>query len=159
MHKVICVYCQEQFDRDTVKCQKVGRRYAHLTCHEPRIDVNGASYGMIIQYCGKIFGDETNFGRIGKQIKDYITQGMSYKGIYLALKYWYEVKHESKERAAGAIGIVPYIYKEAREYWAGAEPKRIPKMEEEIVYIKRKPNKTRENILARLLDDDDEGEE
>ena len=36
---------------------------------------------------------------------------------------------------------------------------RIPKMEEEIVYIKQKQSTTREDILARLLNDEDEGEE
>ena len=36
---------------------------------------------------------------------------------------------------------------------------RIPKMEEEIVFIKKEQNTTREDILARLLNDEDEGEE
>ena len=102
MHIVKCVFCQEKFDRDKEKYQEIGyRRYAHLRCHEPKIDVDGTAYNMIIQYCSQIFGEKANFKRIGKQIKDFILQGMTYKGIYLSLKYWYDVKKNGIERSNG----------------------------------------------------------
>ncbi len=142
MHIVKCVFCQEKFDRDKEKYQEIGyRRYAHLRCHEPKIDVDGTAYNMIIQYCSQIFGEKANFKRIGKQIKDFILQGMTYKGIYLSLKYWYDVKKNRIERSNGGIGIVPYIYKEASAYWKQIGPKRVPKIEQEevvITYRKRK---------------------
>lgn len=142
MHVVTCIYCQEKFDRDKVKCQKIGRRYAHLTCNEPRIDVDGAAYNMILQYCRELFKDKTNFLKIRTQLKDLSAQGLTYKGIYLSLKYWYEIKKQSIERAAGGIGIVPYIYKEAQSYWKSIEPTRIPKIEQEefvLKYERKKP--------------------
>lgn len=142
MHVVTCLYCQEKFDRDKIKCQKIGRRYAHITCNEPKIDVDGSAYNMIIQYCAEIFKEDANFLKIRTQIKDFVAQGLSYKGIYLTLKYWYEIKKESKEKAMGGIGIVPYIYKEAASYWKSLEPKRIPKIEHEefiIKYQRKKP--------------------
>ena len=73
MHIVKCVFCQEKFDRDKEKYQEIGyRRYAHLHCHEPKIDVDGTAYNMIIQYCSQIFGEKANFKRKGKQKKDFI---------------------------------------------------------------------------------------
>lgn len=153
---VKCVYCGEKFDRDKIKSQKIGRRYAHLTCNEPRVDVNGDSYNAIIQYCSTIFKDTTQYARIGKQIKDYKTQGMTYEGIYLSLKYWYEIKKNDITKSNGSIGIVPYVYKEAKEYWKTIEDVYIPKIEEEIIVIKHKPHK---DLLASLLEGMDEGEE
>lgn len=148
MHIVKCVYCQENIDKDKEKYQEVRyHRYAHLTCHEPRVDADGAMFNMIIQYCGEIFGKEANFPRIGKQIKEYATSGMTYNGIYLTLKYWYEVKKNDISKSKGGIGIVPYIYKEARDYWKTMEPKRIPKMEEEVLIIKPKK---RQSLLERM---------
>lgn len=39
------------------------------------------------------------------------------KGIYFALKYYYEIQGNSWDKSQGGIGIVPYIYNESREYW------------------------------------------
>lgn len=147
MHIVKCLYCQEQFDRDEIKCQKIGRRYAHLTCHEPKIDVNGPTYNMILQYARQILGEQTNFLKVSKQIKEFVTTGYSYKGIYLTLKYWYEVKNNSTEKAMGGIGIVPYVYKEAADYWKSCQPTRIPKMEEETIVITYKKKKRLVDVL------------
>ena len=151
MPKVKCIYCQEEFDRDKVKCQKVGRRYAHLTCHEPRIDVTGLSFNALIQYCGQLLSDSANFRKITSQVKDYCVRGMSYNDIYLTLKYWYEIKKESTAKAMGGIGIVAYVAKEAKDYWKSVEPKRIPKIEEEEVVITYKKRK------KLLVTDDWEG--
>ena len=33
------------------------------------------------------------------------------------LIYWYEIKGNSTEKANGGIGIIPYVYKDASEYY------------------------------------------
>ena len=51
-----------------------------------------------------------------KMIQTYVTEhGMSYNGIYLTLKYFIEEKGGNIDNG---IGIVPYIYEEARDYFA-----------------------------------------
>ena len=45
------------------------------------------------------------------------------KGIYFTLKYFYEVRKNSWDKGHGGIGIVPYTYKEATEYWTEQERK------------------------------------
>ena len=151
-HMVKCLYCQERFDADKIKHQKIGRRYAHLNCHEPRIDVDGAIFNEIIHYVGFILGDAANYKKIANQIKDYyINKGISYKDIYLTLKYWYDIKHNDTSKSGGGIGIVPFIYKEAKDYWKSFDVKKIPKLDtEEIILKKRKKEKT---LLERMLEE------
>ena len=43
--------------------------------------------------------------------------GYSYSGMLKSLKYWYEVKKESKDKANRGIGIIPFIYDDCREYY------------------------------------------
>lgn len=33
------------------------------------------------------------------------------------MKYWFEVKHNDISKANGGIGIVPYIYNDAKNYY------------------------------------------
>ena len=55
---------------------------------------------------------------INKQIKKYKEEnGYSYSGILKSLVYFYDVKHNSKEKANNAISIVPYIYQDAYNYY------------------------------------------
>ena len=35
----------------------------------------------------------------------------------LTLRYFYDVKKGDKEKANGGIGIIPFIYKDAENYW------------------------------------------
>lgn len=56
--------------------------------------------------------------KIRKQISDYHNnQNYSYSGILKALTYFYEVKGNSTEKANGGIGIVPYVYQQAYNYY------------------------------------------
>ena len=49
---------------------------------------------------------------------DYITQyKYTYKGILQALVYFYEIKGNDKSKANGSIGIVPFVYQEAFDYF------------------------------------------
>lgn len=55
------------------------------------------------------------------QIKKFTKESMTVKGIYFALKYFYQVQHHDWDKGNGGIGIVPYIYTESCEYWARQE--------------------------------------
>ena len=54
-----------------------------------------------------------NFIAIGSQLKRMITEGMTYSGIRYAL--WYSVN--VKQMPYKGVGIIPYVYKEAKSYW------------------------------------------
>jgi hypothetical protein len=56
--------------------------------------------------------------RIRTQIKNYLTNyNYTYSGILKALKYFYEIKGNSTEKANEGIGIVPYCYQDAYNYY------------------------------------------
>ncbi len=152
MHKVKCFYCEEYFDRDTTKFQKVGRRYAHLTCHG-NIE-EGYTKASILNYATEILGQEKGFSyaRITKQIDKLILEGKTLSGIYMTLKYWYEVQKNSTSKSNGGIGIVPYVYQDAKEYWASFQNITAPKVEQQTVYVKRRPKK---EINKGMLGDGD----
>ena len=51
-------------------------------------------------------------------MNDYIKEYQyTYSGMLKALVYFYEVKGHDKNKANGGIGIIPFIYKEAYNYY------------------------------------------
>ena len=52
------------------------------------------------------------------QINKFKEQGMPYRGQLLTLKYFYEVEHHTIEKAHGSVGIIPYVWDRAAQYYA-----------------------------------------
>lgn len=122
MTSVKCYYCGEYFDRDSIEYIKPNsRRYAHKIC--PNIDNKKIQEQQIIdnfyRYARKILGDDFTFVRIRQQVEEYLKEpyNFTYEGMTLSLKYWYEVKKNSIDKAKGAVGIIPYIYNDAKRYY------------------------------------------
>jgi hypothetical protein len=98
------------------------RRYAHQTCLPsgeivplPQVD---AELTKLVEYVQQLLGKEYNAARVKKQIKDFKDEyGYSYSGMLKSLVYFYEVKGNSKDKANGGIGIVPFIYNDAYNYY------------------------------------------
>ena len=120
---VKCLYCNEQFDRLSEPCVKLGRRYAHKSCYEAQDDETlkaDRDRHDFFEYIKQIYGPDYNFVSISKQAENYIKQyGFTYSGMLKSLKWFYEVKGNSKEGSNGRIGIIPYIYEEAKKYYYG----------------------------------------
>lgn len=56
--------------------------------------------------------------KVRKQINTFLKDyGYSYSGILKALIYFFEIKGNSIEKANGGIGIVPFVYKDAYNYY------------------------------------------
>lgn len=55
------------------------------------------------------------------QMMKFKNQGMTYRGQLLTLKYFYEVKKNTTKKSNGSIGIIPFIYDEARTYYSKIE--------------------------------------
>lgn len=57
-------------------------------------------------------------GRITLQIKKFMQDyKYSYSGILRTLKYFYEVKQNDISKSNNGIGIVPWVYQEAYQYY------------------------------------------
>lgn len=66
----------------------------------------------------KLFNMSYVDARIRKQINQYVDDyNFTYSGIKKALIYFFEIKGNSIEKANGGIGIVPYVYQQAYQYY------------------------------------------
>lgn len=138
-----CPYCGEEiskkdtFIKNTI--QGLGTRsYYHVKCHElaqttpknewpNKIKQAEDKEGeiqlwaeIIYDYILKVQRITPNFVLIKKQLENYVSPkfGYKHKGVYLSVKYFYEVKRRlGEDKSNGGIGIVPYVYDEAKDYW------------------------------------------
>ena len=70
------------------------------------------------EYVKNLLGESYINARVRKQMNDYIREYQyTYSGMLKALVYFYEVKGNNKNKANGGIGIIPFIYKDAYNYY------------------------------------------
>lgn len=122
-HIVTCVYCKKQFNRDKEDTVQISpRRYAHKTCAETG-EQNKTQEEKDLEaleaYIMKLFHEDYVNARVKKQIKDFKATypNMTYSGMLKTLIWWYDIKGNSTEKANGGIGIIPFVYKDAYEYF------------------------------------------
>ena len=123
-HYVKCPKCGETFDRDIIQAVRInGRRYGHAKCYPdnnnfvPLVEKKISEEQKIKNYAKSILKEQYVAARVNKQIKDFLAEGYTASGILKALIYWYEIKHNDISKAMGGIGIVPYVYKQALDYY------------------------------------------
>ena len=123
-HIVICPICKEKFDRDKIQAVKHGaRRYAHYSC-EPSGELvplgpdADPDLQKLKEYIEKIYGNKANWALINKQIKKFKEESnYSYSGMLKSLVYFYEIKKQPIDKSQGGIGIVPFVYQDAYNYY------------------------------------------
>lgn len=121
-HKVICLYCKKQFDRDKEPTKQVSaRRYAHVKCweeHEANMTQEERDIRAFYEYVQKLFGEDYNYILTKKLAERYVKENhYTYSGMLKTLKWYYEKEGNSIEKSNGSIGIIPYIYKQALNYY------------------------------------------
>ena len=113
----------------------------------------------------KLFNYDYVPPRAKKQINDYIKEyNYTYTGMLKALVYFYEIKGGDIEKAHDSIGIIPYIYQDAYNYYYNLwlakqrnEQKDMSQYIPEVIEVKipvpqRKINKRK---LFTFLDDEE----
>lgn len=121
-HLVKCAICGQQFDANSEPFVKVNsRRYAHLKCSQEK-EANKSQEEKdrlaLEEYIMKLLQIDYIDPKIRKLIKTYREDyHFTYSGIHKALVYHYEVKHGDVSKANGSIGIVPYVYQKAYNYY------------------------------------------
>jgi hypothetical protein len=115
----------------------------------------------------KLFNISYIDAKIRKQINQYVNEyNYTYSGIKKALIYFFEIKGNSIEKSNGGIGIVPYVYQNAYNYYLAlwqAQQKNdkkiikdyIPNIKE--IVIPSPERKVKKRPLFSFLDE--EGEE
>lgn len=121
MRPVKCLYCSQMIDRKNESfITTASKRYAHESCalEQEKEKSTRQSLNNLID---DLFDGDVNYGVIGKQISNFQQQyKYTLSGIAGTLYYCYKIKHMDISKAEG-IGIVPFYYKQAREYFATLE--------------------------------------
>lgn len=97
----------------------------------------------LTDYLSKDLKQSINYVKLGSQWKNFIAQGMKPKGIFFAVRYFYEYLKGDKNKAQGGIGIVPSIYAESCEYWTQRDKKEreiIQEIEEQLAALEKQEN-------------------
>lgn len=102
--------------------------YYHVKCYNDwKVSSNRSDEDWVLLIYDLIKRDlkgDYNFFLCESQRKRFIKEHQyTNKGMYFALKYFYEVQGNDWTKSHGSIGIIPYIYKEATEYWVSQEEK------------------------------------
>lgn len=128
---VKCPYCGERDDRNEMT--QVKSRWWHEECIIAKREENLAmknlppnlegstpeqEYRELISYICEKYGLDRPTGQILKQIQSFSEDfEYRYKGMELALRYFFDLEQNSVKENTG-IGIVPYVYDRARNFYS-----------------------------------------
>lgn len=107
---VKCPYCEEKLDKD--EAHEYKKRYYHQKCFTTW-QREGNEYNELMDYISKLYSVDFPSIMIKKQVKDLKDEGYKYKGMELALRYFFDTLGNRVQENAG-VGIIPYVYEEAK---------------------------------------------
>lgn len=121
---VKCLYCGERFNRNDINIQvkKVSeRRYAHLSCwkkHLAEMTIEEKNMIAFYEYTKQLFQEDYNYVLTKKLAEKYVKENnYTYSGMLKSLKWYYEKEGNDVKKSNGSIGILPYIYNQALNYY------------------------------------------
>lgn len=150
-HYVICSVCNKKFNRDIIPYKQTSsRRYAHFECavaDENTRKQEDIDKEELEKYIMQLLKEDYISPRVRKQMNQFVEEyHYTYSGMRKALIYFYEVKHNDVSKANGGIGIIPYCYQQARDYYYSLwlaqqrnEDKIIDEYKPEVVEIRIPP--------------------
>jgi len=160
-HIIMCRLCKQRFDTEKEPFVIVGKQsYYHKECYDTwvtnRNDANAVEtedfwYESMIDYLYRDVHLQMDFQKIESQWNNFIKpdRKMTPKGIYFALKYFYEIQKGDKSKALGGIGIVTSIYNESAKYWTELEIKKTGTIEAIIEQIRARDARPVSTIIRQ----------
>jgi hypothetical protein len=113
--QIKCQYCNKKFDKIEGNYEKVNTKYYHKECFAKWQQEN-QDRQELYDCIKEIFHITFPTGFMLRQIKEYKeVRGYTYKGMTLALKYFFEIQKNNPK--VQSLGIIPYIYDQAKKYW------------------------------------------
>ena len=125
-HIVTCRICKAKIDTDSSTNWVMPSKnyYYHKTCYDDFGKKKGAIQegDLMIELDDEMWFTKDlkmipTFYKLSSQWKSFIKKGMTAKGIYFTLRYFYEINKGDTKKSENGIGIVPFIYDEATCYW------------------------------------------
>ena len=116
---VICAYCKKEMSKKDDDCIMISNgKYVHKACEELEEKREKTDKEQLEDYIKKLFNIPYVDPMIKKQINKYITEyNYTYSGMQKALHYFYVIKGNDIAKANGGLGIIPYIYQKAYNYY------------------------------------------
>lgn len=112
--QVKCPYCETKLDKEDAVEYK--RKYYHQECFETWRN-EAETRNELIDYICNLYKIDAPTGMILSQIKKFQEElNYKYKGMELALKYFYETL-DNKPREGDGVGIIPFVYEEAKSHY------------------------------------------
>ena len=125
---VKCLECGKEFYKDKEECVKVKNRYCHAECYKTLTHRNEERAKLIDFINNLYYPTEVNWKLVGAQIKRYKDEGMTYTGMRLTLEYFFSIRKNDLSKSRG-VGIIPYVYDQARNYYMKLEKDKMRKAE------------------------------
>lgn len=107
------VFCAIEYDKSKKINQKIKKKENKQT-DKNRTERKKSDREELFDYISSLYGYFPKF--MPQKVKQLTDDGMTYKGIELALRYWVETLNHGWGEESG-VGIVPYIYEDAKEFW------------------------------------------
>lgn len=117
---VKCKFCKQEFQKSKTEYVQIGNsQYAHVTCAELEQKREKTDEEKLYDYIMKLFGYNYVPPRAKKQINQFAQEyNYTYSGMQKALEYYYEVSGAGDlDQAHDGVGIIPYIYQQAYDYY------------------------------------------
>jgi len=148
---VTCGGCGLKFNRSQEDAEFIKGKWYHFQCAKTK----NAKIELDAYVC-KIFSlkapGPVNNALLKKYRENY---GYTYDGMMKALKFFYEVRKHSSEQAEEKVGIIPYVYQDAQDYYDSIEKRqnkitssaiKINPNEIKISFIKPETKEVESNI-------------
>lgn len=182
MGTVMCRYCRKRFSKEKEKDWIMPSRnwYFHSECYPKHIEeIKNNTHNFTAQKTDEEYRKQIysflseylkvryNGGVVARQIDAFVSQGMTMKGIYFSLVYYFEIERGVWTDKVVGIGIVKYIYEKSKLYWAERQSKEkdvLEKIEAQIqqriardtITVKRrKTNNKWKSHLDEIGEEDD----
>lgn len=134
-HIVMCRVCKKTFDTESLEPSQwimpSKNFYYHTQCYEDWKNTASTNKSdddwrlLIYDFLSRDLKVAYDYHMCESQRQKFVKDNKcTNKGIYFTLKYFYEIKHNSWDKSNGGIGIVPYVYKEATQFWTDLEWKK-----------------------------------
>lgn len=120
-HIVTCRFCKKKFDTNTTDyIMPKERFYYHTECYKEEQDSKTKEEKDVEEFynCMKEIFGEYNYVVTKKLANKYISEnGYTYSGMTKALRWYYQIQNNPIEKANGTIGLLPYFYNDAKNYY------------------------------------------
>lgn len=148
-----CFWCHQMLqitDPDVMPMPQIQNRYVHKKCNaiHPIDDKEELTVYLI-----HLFDLEEDYVLPGwvKQINQYKNEyDFTYSGMQKTLYYWYEILKHPKNKTQG-LGIIPYTYAKAKEYFKGIYEANLRNAEKNLEIYKPKDIEVRITAPKRQI--------